>query len=269
MRVTMTRNPISRTLGPVLCVALANSSFPYPAWSAEPVRKVRIAFAGDSLADNYWEGVVRFVDGNACLKKTLELGRFARNSTGLSRGDLVYWPREVKRIGETFKPALFVITIGVNDRQFIVNGSGGRTAWGSPYWTARYLNEISEFIKGATASKAAVLWFGLPVMRSSVDNNDATEKNKMYAQVIAESGTGNVKYAEPWRLHPSGVETYSASGAGRNGKLMPIRTSDGQHFTTPGEDLLAAYAFPKILAALGDAGIRLDECLETPAKEAR
>ena len=76
---------------------------------AAPV-KIKIAFAGDSIVDNYWSGVSRIIDGNACLKSNVELGRFAHNGTGLTRGDRVYWPREIKRIDDTFKPTLSVLS---------------------------------------------------------------------------------------------------------------------------------------------------------------
>src|SRR4029077_6569501 len=34
---------------------------------AEASSKIRIAFAGDSIVDNYWSGIGRIVDANACL----------------------------------------------------------------------------------------------------------------------------------------------------------------------------------------------------------
>jgi hypothetical protein len=269
MRMGISRNLIGCAVGLSMCLAVASASVLRAAAPTEPRQKVRIAFVGDSLADNFWEGVVRVVAINSCLKSNLELGRFARNSTGLTRGDKLYWPREIKRIGEIFKPTLFVLTIGVNDRQFIVNGNGGYTAWGSPNWTDRYRNEISEFLKGAAASNAVVLWFGLPAMRAAVDNNDAIEKNKMYAEEIAKLGNSRVQYVEPWRLHSFGTETFSASSPGKDGKPHQIRTSDGQHFTTAGEDLLAAYTFPKIIAALNNVGIRLDQCQNPGASKSQ
>src|ERR1700722_3781368 len=59
---------------------------PATAAGAEASSKVRIAFAGDSIVDNYWSGIERIVDGNPCLKNTVELGRFARNGTGFTPG---------------------------------------------------------------------------------------------------------------------------------------------------------------------------------------
>src|ERR1700692_763880 len=73
---------------------------------AEASSTIKIAFAGDSIVDNYWAGIGRIIDPNPCLKNPVELGRFAKNGTGLSRGDRVYWPREIRRIDDVFKPTL-------------------------------------------------------------------------------------------------------------------------------------------------------------------
>jgi hypothetical protein len=244
----------------LLSFALACVATAVPA-AAESDRKIRIAFAGDSLVDNYWSGVTRIIADNACLKDVVELGRFARNGTGLTRGDRVYWPRQVRHIGETFKPALFVLSIGLNDRQFIVDASGARTAWGAPNWTDKYRQEVAEFIKGAAASHAPVLMLGLPAMRDSVDQVDAVEKNGMFAEAVAQSSAANVHYVEPWRLHAAaGVDTFSSFGPGKNGRTVQIRTPDGQHFTTAGEDLIAAWLFPRIIEVLGAVDTRIGQC---------
>jgi hypothetical protein len=191
--------------------------------------KIRIAFAGDSIVDNYWSGIERIVDGNSCLKNSIELGRFARNGTGLTRGDRVYWPREIRRIDDVFKPTLSVLSIGLNDRQFIVDGSGARTAWGAPDWTDKYRHELDEFLKAAVATKAVVLMVGMPAMREAIDNTDIDGKNAMFAAAIEALGDPNLHYVEPWRLHADGAETFASYGPDKSGRLVQIRTPDGQH----------------------------------------
>jgi uncharacterized protein len=244
----------------LLCLALANIATSRLESAGAQGSRIRIAFAGDSLVDNYWSGMTRVVAANPCLRNAVELGRFAHNGTGLTRGDRLYWPREIRRIGETFKPTVFVLSVGLNDRQFIVDGKGARTAWGSPDWIEKYRNEINELIKGAADSNAVVLWVGLPSMRDSLDNTDAIEKDKMYADAVAKFGAKSIQYVEPWKLKATGGDTYSSFGPDRNGKLQQIRTTDGQHFTTAGEDLLAAFIYPKIFAALSEVGIALGQC---------
>ncbi|HLN40543.1 MAG TPA: DUF459 domain-containing protein [Xanthobacteraceae bacterium] len=237
------------------------------ATGGEASSKIRIAFAGDSIVDNYWSGIERIVDANACLKNTVELGRFARNGTGLTRGDRVYWPREIKRIDDVFKPTLSVVSIGLNDRQFIVDGNGARTAWGAPDWTDKYRHELDEFLKAAVASKAVVLMVGMPAMREAIDNTDIDGKNAMFADAIAALGDPNLRYIEPWRLHAAGTETFASYGPDKSGRLVQIRTPDGQHFTVAGEDLAAGYLFPKIVEALDAAGKNLDQCLTKQSKD--
>jgi hypothetical protein len=229
---------------------------------AAPKIVSRIAFAGDSIVDNYWEGILRVISTNPCLKTSVELGRFARNGTGLTRGDKLFWPREVRRIGETFKPDLFVLSVGLNDRQFIVDGNGARTAWGAPDWTDKYRALIVEFLNAAAANKAGVLIVGLPVVRDSTENADLQGKNKLFADAVAAIGAPHIKYVEPWRLKPDGVDAFASYGPDRNGRTVQIRTTDGEHYTVAGEDLVGAYLYPRIVAAFQQMGMRLDRACE-------
>lgn len=225
---------------------------------AAPRIITKIAFAGDSIVDNYWEGILRVISANPCLKTSVELGRFARNGTGLTRGDKLFWPREVRRIGATFQPDLFVLSVGLNDRQFIVDGNGARTAWGAPDWTDKYRALVVEFLQNAAASKAGVLLVGLPIVRDSAENADLQGKNKMFVEAVAAVGAANVQYVEPWRLKPEGADAFASYGPDRNGRTVQIRTPDGEHFTVAGEDIVAAYLYPKIVAAFVQMGMPID-----------
>ena len=231
--------------------------------------KIRIAFAGDSIVDNYWAGVDRIIEGNPCLKDAVELGRFAKNGTGLTRGDRTYWPREIKRVDAAFRPTLSVLSIGLNDQQFIVDGNGARTAWGAPDWTDKYRHELDEFLRAAIETRAIVLLIGMPAMRDVKENIAIGEKNALFAEAVAALGDANLRYVEPWRLHADGTESFASYGPDRSGRLVQIRTTDGEHFTTAGEDLAASYLFPRIVEALDAAGKGLDRCLGHQPKDER
>jgi uncharacterized protein len=222
----------------------------------------KIAFAGDSIVDNYWSGVTKMVSANACLKNKLELGRFAKNGTGLTRGDRLYWPREVRRIVEMYKPSVLVLSIGLNDRQFIVDGAGHHTAWGAPDWLDKYREEIVAFLRGASAGgRAAVLFVGLPSVRDGAEDADLKEKNAMYAAAIAAFGNEHIQFVEPWKLNPSSpTDPFASYGKDLKGRTVQIRTGDGEHFTDIGEDIVAAYLFPKIVAAADRDGAALEQC---------
>jgi hypothetical protein len=73
-------------------------------------------------------------------------------------------------------------------------------------------------------------------------------------------------FVEPWKLKATSPDVFASYGPDKNGKLVQIRTSDGQHFTVAGEDLVAPYLFPSILAALKEAGIAPDQCADRQSK---
>jgi hypothetical protein len=262
----------SRVVALLACLiaVVARPGLAAPAPQDKPAPKIvaRIAFAGDSIVDNYWEAIERVINAKACLKASVVLGRFAHNGTGLARGDKLYWPREVRRIGETFKPDLFVLSIGLNDQQNIVDGNGARTVWGAPNWADKYREQIVAFLTGAAASKAGVLLVGLPAVRDAKENADLLEKNQMFAAAITAVGAPHMQYVEPWRLKPGGPDAFASYGPDRSGRMVQIRTTDGEHFTVAGEDVVAGYLYPKIVTALAQMGTQLEGACRSEDKPA-
>jgi uncharacterized protein len=221
--------------------------------------KVRVAFIGDSIADGLWGGVVRLVPRTDCLKGNVELGRFAKNSTGLTRPDKFNWADELKRIGDSFRPQLFVMSLGLNDRQSVVV-AGRVTAEKSPEYPAKYRERVTTVLRSAAASRARLLWIGLPAMRDAAPDQDAREKNRLFAEAIAEFGDSAMQYVEPWKLNPASAEDkFTSFGPDETGRIVQIRAPDGEHFTSAGELLIAAYLLPKIIATLGKSGVKLGE----------
>jgi hypothetical protein len=215
--------------------------------------KIKIALVGDSLADGYWEGMTVVVGRDACLRNRIELGRFAKNSTGLTRPDRFDWAGEVGRIGESFKPALFVMSAGLNDRQSVVE-HGVITMDNTPAYDDKYKERVAAVLKNAAAVKAGLLWIGLPAMRAPATDKDAREKNRLYEEAIAAFGDRAMQYVEPWKL-AAGGDTFASFGPDQNGRMVQIRTPDGEHFTVAGEALVAVYLLPKILASIAMNGV--------------
>jgi hypothetical protein len=109
-----------------------------------------------------------------------------------------------------------------------------------------------------------VLLVGLPIVRDGTENADLQGKNRMFLEAVAKLGAPHVQYVEPWRLKREGADAFASYGPDRNGRTVQIRTSDGEHFTVAGEDLVAAYLYPKIVAAFEEMGLRLDRaCVGT------
>jgi hypothetical protein len=243
----------------VFCaLAMAPGGAPTAAVAQET--KAKIAFVGDSTSDGLWGGFSALAPRNSCVKGSVDLGRFAKNSTGLTRPERYSWPDEMKRIGDSYKPALFIMSLGLNDRQSVVFG-GKVTLDTSPDYPARYKERVTAVLKSASASRSSLLWVGLPAMRDAAADRDARAKNRFFAEAIAEFGDSTLQYVPPWRLSPTGEDKFASYGPDQNGKIIQIRASDGEHFTPAGDMLAAAYLLPKITAILLSRGAKLgDAC---------
>jgi uncharacterized protein len=211
--------------------------------------KIRVAFVGDSIADGYWEGVSVTVARDACLKNQLDIGRFAKNSTGLTRPDRLDWAAELRRLADSYRPRLFVISLGVNDRQSVVE-HGQVTLDDSPLYAEKYKERITAVLEAAAEAKAALLWVGLPAMRTVAGDKDARDKNRLFEEAIEAFGAPDIKYVEPWKFVSAGDDAFVSYALDQTGRLVQIRTSDGEHFTVAGEIMTAAYLLPRILATV-------------------
>ncbi len=233
-------------------------------FAAEPIR---IAFVGDSMADGVWGGVQRRISKNPCLKQTLRTGRFGEIGTGLARADKFNWPAKVKTILTDFKPNLFVVSFGLNDRNPVVDISGkNRVDLTAPNWTAAYKDQVSAFLQSAASTHASILWLGIPVLRDDASNKDALEKNIIFKEAINEMKQERVTYVAPWTLSTSGEETFQPYYTDASGSRVQLRASDGIHFTGAGYDLIAAYVWTKITDHLERHGGAVSAVSETGCK---
>jgi hypothetical protein len=249
---------------PVLFAAALSLAVVAQAQNASKPEPVRIAFVGDSMADGLWQGVTRVIAKNACMKALIDTQRFGQNSTGLARLDKYNWPREVLAIGKRYKIDLFVVSLGLNDRNPITDPTGRNAQYRSPEWPEVYREKIDILLKNAVSLKAGVVWLGIPSLRDNGSDKEAKEKNALYAEAIKALNEPSVRYVEPWRIKPEGDDPFATYGPGEDGKLIALRTADGSHFTPAGYDLLGAYLYPKIVESLRQRGVDVDKLC--PAK---
>ena len=227
---------------------------------AQAPAKVRVAFIGDSLAQNYWAGMRRIIAHDPCLKAGLDLGNYTKAATGLSRSDNFNWFDEVRRVNATYHPTLTLISIGLNDRQGIIDQKGVITQLGAAGWSEKSRQLVDEFLIAAYSTKPIILFVGLPAMRAAYFHKDMMARSAMYEAAVAKFGQPRVQYVTPWKADPAGPDTYQSHGLDRFGKRVQLRSTDGIHVTAAGEEASAAYLLPKVLGALAQAGIKVDQC---------
>jgi hypothetical protein len=251
------RRRLLAMLGGLAAVAPAVAT-PWAPAAAQDGGKAKVAFIGDSTADGIWGGMASLTPRNPCLKGSVELGRFAKNSTGLTRPDRFDWADEIGKVGAAFRPQIYVMSLGLNDRQSVVV-RGKVTLDNSPDYPARYKERVAAVLRGAGGTR--LLWVGLPAMRSAAADRDARIKNRLFAEAIAEFADPRMQYVEPWKLNSAGEDKFASYGPDQNGRIIQIRASDGEHFTPAGDMLVATYLLPRMIATLAQAGPRLgDAC---------
>ncbi len=233
-------------------VAQAQNNGPRP-------EQIRIAFVGDSMADGLWQGVTRHIAKNTCLKALIDTERFGKNGTGLTRLDKFNWPREVLSIGNSYKPQLYVIAMGLNDRNPIRDPDGKSAQIYSKEWPEVYSDKVEKMLKSTSDMKASVLWIGIPALRDVKADQEARDKNALYSAVIEKKNDPSLRYVEPWRIKPAPEETFSTYGPDEKGILIALRSPDGSHFTPAGYDIVGAYLYPKIVESLRQRGVDLDK----------
>ena len=232
-----------------ICLLASAALLQTTAASGELAGKIKIAFIGDSLAENYWDGVARLVDEDSCLKARLEILRLSKDSTGLLRPGRYDWPSEVKRIYNRIKPQMFVLSIGTNDE-----GSDDK-----------YRDSILALLDSVKRTEAALLWIGLPVMRDRARDRDARAKNNLFEEAITGYGERKIEFVVPWKAKGE-EDKFSSYGPDRNQSMVQIRLADGVHFTFAGDLVTGAYLLPKILSRIEHDGSAICGKTEAQAK---
>lgn len=220
--------------------------------------EIRIACVGDSMIDGVWGGLLRLVSKEACLKPRIKLGRYGENGTGLTRPDRYSWPEAMTDIFAEFKPDLVIVSMGLNDRQGVVNPkTNTRVVYGQKDWGQAYEAEVAAFLAKACQGPAGLMWLGIPVLRDQNAQAESTEINRIYAHAIAALNNKKAVFVDAWRQDGSKGDVFQAYAPDASGAKVQIRTQDGVHFTPAGYDMIAAYLLPKIIGQLSANGIEV------------
>jgi hypothetical protein len=244
------RRTLAAALGAALTLILAAVGATTAAPGDPPTR---VAFVGDSMADGLWGAMFRRLGKDKCLAEKIKLMRNAKNGTGLTRLDQYNWVEEVAALATDPGVDLFVASFGVNDRQSIVDAAKTRTEYGGTAFDARYETLVEEVARSALSHGSSILVMGLPVMLDPAANADATAKDKLFADAVAQVASPRAVYVPPWRSRP-GVDEYKPFLPNASDAMVQVRASDGVHFTGVGYDMVMDVLYPFIIASLKERG---------------
>lgn len=205
--------------------------------TATTLGKCKILVVGDSLGNNLGWGMYDQ------LQKTDGIKMFVRSkaSTGLTKPSYYDWAAELKPMLSKYKPHLVVMMLGANDWQDM-KSSGDR---GNSAWRKAYKDRIDKITTMSTKAGAYIMWVGLPVMRLRRYGEGMATLNSIYQERVP--ATAGATFVPTWDFFADGNGKYR-DYATVNGKRTKIRGSDGIHFSTVGQGVLATYVIKQIRA---------------------
>ncbi|MDP9330287.1 MAG: hypothetical protein M3P11_06590 [Actinomycetota bacterium] len=197
--------------------------------------KLRVVIVGDSLAVGLGFELERVMSPG--LAKVSSQGRI---STGLARPDYFDWLNEMKHIEAVFHPDLVVVMLGENDRQALTTPRGDvETQIGTGPWPSAYRERAQSLANIAVDNGSHLVWVGLPIVRDANFWDGIQRQNAIYENVA--TTTPNSAYLDAWTMFATSGGRYTPFLRTDNG-VVPIRESDGVHFTASGYTILARAA---------------------------
>lgn len=191
---------------------------------------VRVLVAGDSLAAGLGRALARSgaADGGLAVRTQ------AVAAAGLARPDVFDW---ASRLGSTVAPddELVVLFLGLNDAQTLSRSATPTGALGSASWTEGYRARVGALIDGAGPRPVVVV--GLPAVESPVRDRELEAVRRAVAAEVAVHA--NVRYVDLNAVVSDGGR-FARYLDGGDGTQIAARSNDGEQFTDPGYDLVAA-----------------------------
>ena len=163
-------------------------------------------------------------------------------SSGLSRPDFYDWHARGAQLLEEVDPDIWVVMVGANDGQDVVDEEGTFRHLGSDEWEAIYRSRVGSLMDLLTSEGGAVIWVGQPVMRDSEFDETMEYVSSLYAAEAAERAyVSFIDARAVFAAEDGGYADYLPAG---DGQLSQMRLPDGIHLTRSGAERLVTQVIP-------------------------
>jgi uncharacterized protein len=194
----------------------------------------RLAVIGDSLAVDLARALGRYYADDPDLK-IIGMGV---GSSGLVRDDFYDWEAVLKEAISADGFDLAVVIIGINDRQAIVPGGGGRADPLTAQWRAEYGARLKRINRQLQVAGKPAIWVGLPPMRAPAYSAAIAQISSLQRGASAAAGAEFVDIYERF-VDENG--DFTANGPDLSGQAARMRKGDGIHFSAAGSDKVAFF----------------------------
>lgn len=216
----------------------------------------KILVVGDFMADSLHWGLEQAYASNP----NAVLVNKSSGLSGIVRNDVVDWPTETVKLIDELKPVAVVILVGMNDRQQM-RLETGRVAKLTEPWRKEYEARVEAAVKAVRDRNLALVWLGLPPVKSGAMNPDYLVFNEIYRNKVEASGG---KFVDVWDGFTNAEGQFISAGPDINGQIVRLRNADGINMTRAGMSKLAFYAEKEIRKAVGLGAETAIASLATP-----
>ncbi|WP_164710382.1 SGNH/GDSL hydrolase family protein [Euzebya pacifica] len=163
-------------------------------------------------------------------------------SSGLSRPDFYDWPARAAQLMAEEDPDIWVVMVGANDGQDVIDDGGQFRQLGTDEWEAIYRSRIGGLMDLLTADGRAVIWIGQPVMRDTEFDERMEYLSSLYQSEA--SARAYVSFVDARRVFAGDDGRYADYLPAGDGSLTQMRLGDGIHLTRSGAERLVSQLLP-------------------------
>ncbi|URD68042.1 DUF459 domain-containing protein [Conchiformibius steedae DSM 2580] len=221
----------------------ASAPAPKPAATADKTILLapgnKVLFAGDSML----QGVAPHLQKTLKSQHQIDSLNLSKQSTGLAYPKFFDWPATIEQhLAEDDTIKLLVVLIGANDPWDFPNPDNPAAKYlkfESQEWEEEYAKRVARIVAAADKAGAKIVWLGVPRMKREKLDKQMIYVNQVLARALKDKYP-HVLWLETadWLSDHSGEYQDSITV---EGETVRVRSKDGIHFTTQGQQLVADF----------------------------
>ncbi len=205
------------------------------------ISELKFLLVGDSMI----QGAVGVqIEKRLLDYQVVDVYRFGKPSTGMSRPDFFNWNKKTDEILKDYSPDVVIVMFGANDGQ----GIWVDKKWvklDDPLWEATYERKVEEFSQKFFDSNVKnVYWIGNSISRYEYYSEYMKKINN--ALISYSQKKENFIYISTWEDFSDSSGNYIHFTTTPEGSKKVLRAEDGIHFTNDGGKVIADEVVEKL-----------------------
>ncbi len=211
-----------------------------PKHIANIVQGEQVLFAGDSMM----QGVAPHVKNMLLKKYNIDSINLSKQSTGLAYPRFFNWPQTIsKTLNDNPNIKVLVMFLGPNDPWDMPPQEGYKyIKFKSENWEQVYRKRISDILSTARQHNVDVIWVGPPNMRKNTLSDGMKFLRNLYQSEVEDNGEIYFSANDVFKYKNDDYSDY----IGDESSAIKLRSGDGIHFSTKGQQAIAEKVFSLI-----------------------